>query len=79
MKACNLYREGSKKLANHKAKAVVYVRIMESLDGGENFQGKVKSPMGLEGKECTWRSRMRARLGKIKDVTAFTSLSGIKQ
>lgn len=50
------------KLANHKTEAVVYGRIMEGPDGRENFRGKVKSPIGLEGEECAWRSMMRARL-----------------
>lgn len=60
------------------AEAVVYGRFMESPDRGENFQGKVKSPIGMEGKEGAWRSMMRARLER-KNVTAFNSLSGRKQ
>lgn len=49
VKACNLH--GCEKLANHKAQVVVYGRIMESLDGREKFQGKVKSAVGLDGEE----------------------------
>lgn len=78
MKAYNLYGEGCTTLANHKAKTVVYRRIKEGPNGGKNVQGKVRCP--------NWDKRERSRLekhnegktGKIKNVTAFNSLSGRK-
>lgn len=64
---------------NNNTDAVVYGRIMESPDIRENVRLKVKSPVGLEGKESVWRRVMGARLERLKNMTAFHSPSGIKQ
>lgn len=51
---------------------------MESFDIRENVRLKVKSLVGLEGKESVWRRMMGVRLERLKNMIVFYFFFGIK-